>query len=333
MSLDLEPKANLLFDNAVHIIETAKQKISNNIYQESTKVYFLLGKLIIEDEQNGLDRADYGKSIISNLSKRLNIKYKKGYSATVLRDSRQFYLQFQKYQSLTGEFKFELTFTHYVTLMRLPDTEMTFYEALAKREKYSVRELDRAIKSNYIQRVLGNKEDPKSLQISKLTKDSSPSEIIKDPYLAEFLGFDIIDDNTENQLESALIENLEKFLMELGRGFAFVKRQYALNISGSVFRADLVFYNIPLKRYVIIELKTTEAKHKDIGQLQMYVNYFDREIKDEHDNDTIGILLCKEKNSSLIDYTLPLDNQTLFTSKLSLYLPSKAELERFLGVR
>jgi predicted nuclease of restriction endonuclease-like (RecB) superfamily len=331
MSLDLEPTTNLLFDNAVQIIDSARQKISNNIYQESTKAYFLLGKLIVDDEQGGFDRADYGKSVITNLSKKLNLKYGRGFSATALRDSRQFFLQFQKYQSLTGEFKFELSFTHYVALMRLSEPEMAFYEALAKREKYSVRELDRAIKSNYIKRILSNKEDPKTLQVAKLTKDSSPSEIIKDPYLAEFLGFDVIDDRTENHLESALIENLEKFLMELGRGFAFVKRQYALNISGSVFRADLVFYNIPLKRYVIIELKTTAAKHKDIGQLQMYVNYFDREIKDEHDNDTIGILLCKEKNNSLIDYTLPLDNQTIFTSKLSLYLPSKAELEGFLG--
>jgi predicted nuclease of restriction endonuclease-like (RecB) superfamily len=331
MSSNLHITTNTLFDNAVQIIDTARQKISSNIYQESTKAYFLLGKLIVEEEQGGSDRADYGKSVIANLSKELTIKYGKGYSASTLKDCRQFFKFYQKRQTLSGEFNFEMNFSIYVRLTKLAPTEMAFYEALAKREKYNVRELDRAIKSNYIKRILGNKEDPKSLQITKLTKDSSPSEIIKDPYLAEFLGFDIIDDNTENHLESALIANLEKFLMELGRGFAFVKRQYALNISGSVFRADLVFYNIPLKRYVIIELKTTEAKHKDIGQLQMYVNYFDREIKDEHDNDTIGILLCKEKNTNLIDYTLPLDNQTIFTSKLSLYLPSKAELEGFLG--
>ena len=144
--------------------------------------------------------------------------------------------------------------------------------------------------------------------------------------IAEFLGFEAYKEGDESKIEKALINNLEKFLLELGRGFAFVGRQYKLNIDGSVFRTDLVFYNIILRRYVILELKARKAQHKDIGQLQMYVNYFDREVCQEHDNPTIGILLCKDKNKSVIDYTLPLENQTIFTSELMLYLPTKDEL-------
>ena len=197
---------------------------------------------------------------------------------------------------------------------------MKFYEHYAVENKLSVRELQKAVQSNVILRVSST---PKKL----ITKDTKPKEIIKDPYILDFLGLDEIYDNKESVLENKLIEHLEKFLLELGRGFAFVGRQYRLTLAEDSFYADLVFYNIPLKSYVVIELKTKKLKHQDLGQLQMYVNYFDQEIKDENDNKTIGILLCNDKNEKVVQYTLPKDNEQIFASKYKLYLPSKEELQ------
>ena len=165
--------------------------------------------------------------------------------------------------------------------------------------------------------------EPKELT----TTTRKPKEIIKDPYILDFLGLDEVKSGQEKILENRLIEHLEKFLLELGRGFAFVGRQYRLTLSEDSFYADLVFYNIPLKCYVIIELKARKLKHQDLGQLQMYVNYFDREIRDENDNRTIGILLCSDKNESVVEYSLPKNNEQIFASKYKLYLPSKRELE------
>ena len=328
---------NSLVNNAVQIIDKARQNISSVVFNETTKAYFLLGKLIIEEEQNGSGRAEYGKAILSNLSKALNIKYGKGFSVSTLRDCRQFYVAYQKQQTLSGELNFKLNFSQYVILMRQSELERVFYEQLAITERYNVRELGRAIDSNMMYRIMKDKEN-RTLETSNSVTNAgntkneivSVRDIIKDPFVAEFLGFNSFVEGEESKLEQALIDNLEKFLLELGRGFAFVGRQYALNISGDVFKADLVFYNIQLRRYVIFELKSKKAEHKDIGQLQMYVNYFDREICNKLDNPTIGILLCKEKNQTVIDYTLPIDNQTIFSSELKLYLPSKEELEKFL---
>jgi predicted nuclease of restriction endonuclease-like (RecB) superfamily len=237
-------------------------------------------------------------------------------------------LAYQKSRSLTDQLGFPLNFTHYTILMRLTENERTFYENLAITEQYGVRELKRAISSNTAYRVLKQNIKPNELGITKY--EEKPEDILKNPYVAEFLGLDQLIEGEETDIEKALVNNLEKFLLELGRGFSFVGRQYKLHISGDIFKTDLVFYNIRLKRYVIFELKARKAQHKDIGQLQMYVNYFDREICDETDNSTIGVLLCKEENKNVIDYTLPKDNQTIFTSELKLYLPTKEELMKVL---
>ena len=228
-------------------------------------------------------------------------------------------LDFIKSQSMTGESKFKLSFTHYTYLMRLDDEEMSFYEKYAIEQNLTVRQLQKEIQNNTILRINDNK-DLISLSQTK------PKDIIKDPYILDFLGLDEIKNGDEKVLENRLIEHLEKFLLELGRGFAFVGRQYRLTLSEDSYFADLVFYNIPLKCYVIIELKTRKLKHQDLGQLQMYVNYFDREIKDNNDNKTIGILLCNDKNEKVVEYTLPQNNEQIFASKYKLYLPSKEEL-------
>jgi len=314
-----------LYSQAVSIIDNGRESIVSSIYKETTKSYYLLGKLIIEDEQQGKKKAEYGKNIIQNLSKNLTLKYEKGFSKSTLWDCQKFYT---KLQSLTGELicnnngelNFQLSFTHYTYLIRLDDKEMQFYEKYAIEQRLSVRGLQKAVQSNTILRA--NQEN-KSLTMTTI----KPKEVIKDPYILDFLGLDEIKNGQEKILENRLVEHLEKFLLELGRGFAFVGRQYRLTLSEDSFYADLVFYNIPLKCYVIIELKARKLKHQDLGQLQMYVNYFDREIKDENDNKTIGILLCNDKNESVVEYSLPKENEQIFASKYKLYLPSKRELE------
>ncbi len=203
--------------------------------------------------------------------------------------------------------------------MRLENEEIKFYEKYAIKNNLSVRELQKAVQSNTILRI-------KQEQIYN-TSEQKAKDIIKDPYILDFLGLDEIKNVKENVLENKIIQHLEKFLLELGRGFAFVGRQYRLTLSEDNFYVDLVFYNIPLKSYVIFELKTTKLKHQDLGQLQMYVNYFDREIKDNNDNSTIGVLLCSDKNDSLVKYTLPKNNTQIFASKYKFYLPSKKELQ------
>ncbi|MEA2017754.1 MAG: PDDEXK nuclease domain-containing protein [Campylobacterota bacterium] len=309
--------SDLLLDKAISIIDNGRKKVIEAIYNESTKSYFKLGELIIMQEQQGDNKAEYGKKTIENLSKKLTIKYGKGFSVSTLWDCRKFFL---KLQSLTGEFNFKLSFTHYTYLIRLKDDEMKFYEQYAIEQNLTVRQLQKEVQNNTILRV---SQTQKSLSI----KPSKPKDIIKDPYILDFLGLDEITQGKEKLLESKLIEHLEKFLLELGRGFAFVKRQYKLILSEDIFYADLIFYNIPLKCYVVIELKTRKLKHQDLGQLQMYVNYFDREIKDTNDNKTIGILLCSEKNDNVIKFTLPEDNEHIFASRYKLYLPSLEELK------
>jgi len=322
---------NNIYAQAIEIIDSGRKNIVNSIYSESTKSYYLIGKLIIEEEQNGQNKAEYGAKIIENLSKNLTLKYGKGFSKSTLKDCRKFYQKIQslagesrikKSQPLTDQLKFKLSFTHYTYLIRLEHKEMKFYEKYAIEQNLSVRELEKAVQSNVILRLesdTSKDQNPYHLQ---------PKDIIKDPYILDFLGLDEIKNGEENLLENSLILHLEKFLLELGRGFAFVGRQYRLTLSEESYYADLVFYNIPLKCYVVLELKTRKLKHSDLGQLQMYVNYFDRDIKEETDNPTIGILLCNDKNQKVVEYTLPKENQTIFASKYKLYLPTKEELEK-----
>ena len=308
---------DILLDKAIFIIDNGRRKVIEAIYKESTKSYYKLGELIVNEEQEGDSRAKYGKGTLENLSKNLTHKYGRGFSLSTLKDCRQFYT---KSQSLTGELKFKLSFSHYTYLIRLEEKEMKFYEQYAIEQNLTVRELQKAVQNNTILRMDAKK---KSLSVATI----KPKDVVKDPYILDFLGLDEINQGEEKFLESKLIEHLEKFLLELGRGFAFVKRQYRLTLSEDNFYADLVFYNIPLKCYVVIELKTRKLKHQDLGQLQMYVNYFDQEIKNIDDNKTIGILLCNDKNDAVVKYTLPEDNEHIFASKYKLYLPSLEELK------
>ena len=307
--------SEVLYHEAVAIIDSGRNKISDALYHETTKSYYLLGKLIVEKEQRGDTKAEYGKEVIKNLSKRLTARYGKGFSNSTLWDCKKFYL---KLRSLTGELNFRLSFTHYTYLIRLDDEEFRYYEKYAIENRLSVRGLQKAVQESVM--IRGSSE-PRQLP-AKL----QPKDVVKDPYILDFLGLDEVRNGEEKVLENSLVNHMEKFLLELGRGFAFVGRQYRLTLAEDSFYADLVFYNIPLKCYVIIELKSRKLKHQDIGQLQMYVNYFDREIRDENDNNTIGILLCSDKNEKVVKYTLPEENNQIFASKYKLYLPSLEEL-------
>jgi predicted nuclease of restriction endonuclease-like (RecB) superfamily len=326
-----ESVQNNIYTRATEIIEKSRSNIINQIYKESTITYFKLGELIVEGEQKGEDTPEYGKGTIKNLSHRLTIKYGKGYSVTTLKDARQFYNTYKNRQAVSGDLKFSLGFTHYIILTRVHDNERDFYEQLAIKEAMSSRVLQKSISSNTALRLLKNKEDINNIVFNPFP--DSPKEILKDPIVAGFLGIDQVKEGEESKIEEAIINNLEAFLLELGRGFAYVGRQYGVIVSGKQYRADLVFYNIYLKRYVIFELKAREAQHKDIGQLQMYVNYFDRDICIETDNETIGVLLCKEKDQDMINYTLPLDNKNIYASELMLYLPTRDELMKLIETK
>jgi predicted nuclease of restriction endonuclease-like (RecB) superfamily len=318
-----------LFEQATRIISESRVRVINQIYKESAITYFELGKAIVETEQQGSSTTEYGSKILNNLSRKLSAKFGRGYSVTSLKDARRFYNTYKIGQTVSAPFNFELSFSHYLELCKLNINERVFYEQIAIREKYDVRDLKRAIETNLALRALQHPEDLKALSQKQIP--TKPSEVIRDPYVADYLGIKEIKSGDESKVEQAIIDNLESFLMDLGRGFAFVGRQYKINLSGSVYKSDLVFYNIILKRYVIFELKARTAQHKDIGQLQMYVNYFDRDICLDTDNNTIGVLLCTKQNKTVIDYTLPLDNKSIFTSELMMYLPTKEELTKLIN--
>ncbi len=318
---------NKLFDDINYVVDKAKNKVYSNIILESTKSFFLIGKIIVESEQSGQNRAGYGKSTLKILSLKLNSRYGKGYSVTNLQDYRKFYITWSKQRTLSvnSDNAFDLSFSHYLELNKLNDRQREFYEKISIDQGLTVRNLKRMIEVQTYER-LGKSNISNSVKIINNNFD----EIYKDPYILEFLNLPELVSGEESKLESAIINNLQKFLMELGKGFSFVGRQYRLTLEGDSYFADLVFYNIPLKCYVVLELKTTKATHSNIGQLQMYVNYFDRCIKDENDNKTIGILLCSSKNDKLVEFSLPKDNSQIYASKYELFLPNKKQLENII---
>jgi len=311
--------------------------------------YFEIGKMIVEEEQDGKEKAEYGKQILSELSERLVSEFGKGFSETNLKQMRYFYLTYSIRQTVSDEFEnneiletspktsdsiqqtmlaqFKLTWSHYLKLMRITDVnERNFYEIEAIKNNWSLRELQRQFDSALYTRLAlsKNKEEVLFLgqkgQIIEKSKD-----LIKDPYVLEFLGLPEQNFYSESELEQKLIDKLEHFLLELGNGFTFVARQKRITFEERHFKIDLVFYNRILKCFVLIDLKIGELKHQDIGQMQMYVNYFDREVKLEDENKTIGIILCQDKSESVVRYTLPENNEQIFASKYLTVLPSEKD--------
>jgi predicted nuclease of restriction endonuclease-like (RecB) superfamily len=284
--------SNQLANRISELLITARTKVLQTVNNTMVLTYFEIGRMIVEEEQNGKQRADYGKHIIKSLSERLTKEFGKGFSQRNLEQIRQFYSVYSKTQTLSAEFN--LSWSHYMKLMRIDDeNERKFYEIESYKNNWSLRELNRQYDSALFTRLTLSKDKSEVLQLSiKGQTIEKPQDAIKDPYILEFIGLPENSIYSESDLEQKLIDKLEHFLLELGNGFTFVARQNRISFDDKHFRVDLVFYNRILKCFVLIDLKIGELKHQDIGQMQMYVNYYDRQVKLEDENKTIGIILC-----------------------------------------
>ena len=289
------------------------------------EAYWNIGKSIVE-QQDGYEKAEYGSRLIAELSKQMIVDFGKGFTLTNLKYMRQFYLTFPNSHALRDE----LSWTHYRLLMRVENKNAReFYIEEAIKSNWSTRQLERQINSFFYERLLSSQNKEKvSEEIQKMEPVKIPEDIIRDPYVLEFLGLSPNDDFYDSDLEEALITHLQKFLLELGRGFSFVARQKRITFDGRHFRIDLVFYNYILKCFVLIDLKIGDLTHQDLGQMQMYVHYYERELMNKGDNPPIGIVLCADKSESIVKYTLPENETQIFASKYKLYLPSEEELSR-----
>ena len=312
------------------LLYKAKQNIISNVNYTMTKTYFLIGKRIVEEEQNGNKRAEYGKKLMKTLSEKLTKEFGKGFSQRNLEQMRTFYLRYSISQTVSAEFK--LSWSHYLVLMRIENINArNFYEIEAFENNWSLRELKRQVNSSLYERLVLSKDKEKVKELAvKGQIIEKAQDVIKDPYILEFLGLDEKSDYSENKLETEIINKLEMFLLELGKGFTFVGRQVRFTFDERHFRVDLVFYNRLLKCFVLIDLKIGEVTHQDLGQMQMYVNYYDRYVKLPDENDTIGIIICKNKNDTLVKLTLPKDNNQIFASRYTTILPSLDEFKKII---
>lgn len=318
--------SNQLANRISELLISARTKVLQTVNHTMVLTYFEIGRMIVEEEQNGKQRADYGKHIIKSLSERLTKEFGKGFSQRNLEQIRQFYSVYSKTQTLSAEFN--LSWSHYMKLMRIDDeNERKFYEIESYKNNWSLRELNRQYDSAHFTRLTLSKDKSEILQLSiKGQTIEKPQDAIKDPYILEFIGLPENSNYSESDLEQKLIDKLEHFLLELGNGFTFVARQNRISFDDKHFRVDLVFYNRILKCFVLIDLKIGELKHQDIGQMQMNVNYYDRQIKLEDENKTIGIILCQNKSEAVVEFTLPENNTQIFASKYLTVLPSKETL-------
>ncbi|MBA4300520.1 MAG: hypothetical protein C0433_10525 [Cyclobacterium sp.] len=298
------------------------------------QTYWQIGRHIVEFEQNGKDKAEYGSELLDRLSRDLSMEFGKGFSRSNLFQIRQFYLKFPKIQTLSGQ----LNWSHYVEIIKSDhDLEIGFYIKQCEKENWSVRELKRQMKSMLFHRIAVSKDKQTILSLSeKGAEIQLPSDIIKDPFVFEFLGIPNSMSYSEGELESKLIQNLQNFLLELGKGFAFIGRQYRISLAGRHFFVDLVFYHRILKCFVLIDLKRGEIDHQDVGQMNLYLNYFRKEENTEGDNPPIGIVLGAYRDQILVEYATENISNQLFVSKYQLFLPDKkqlaAELEKLLDL-
>ena len=344
---NIEKSNSKFYNKVVELLKEARKSVVKTVNKTMVLTYFEIGKIIVEEEQKGKSRAEYGKQILKGLSKKLTSEFGKGFSMRNLEQMRKFYLVYGKHtenkidtktQTLSAELAnnkmpdFKLSWSHYLFLMGLDDIkERTFYEIEAYNNNWSLRELRRQFDTALYQRLVLSR-DKKG--IKKLSEKGQilekPEDTVKDPYILEFLGLPEDKKYSETELEQKLIDKLENFLLELGKGFAFIGRQVRFTFEEEHFRVDLVFYNRILQSFVLIDLKIGKLTHQDLGQMQMYVNYYDRFVKMEHENKTIGIVLCRKKNDAIVEITLPENNEQIFASKYLTALPSKEELKKLI---
>ena len=317
-----EREIDNLYNNIKILIEESRNRVYKTVNTEMINLYWNIGKMIIE-KQGGNNRAKYGDLLIEGISKKLTEKYGKGFSIQNLRRMRQFYITYPIRSTLSSE----LSISHYFELIKIKEkAKRDFYMHECINSNWDVRELQRQRTTLLYERIVNSKDKSKLLELStKGHKIYESKDIIKDPFVLEFLDIKENTNYLESDLEKNILEHLKEFLLELGKGFTFVGNQVRITIDTEHFYPDLVFYNRTLKCFVIIDLKIGKVTHKDIGQMQMYVNYYDRDIKSKEENKTIGILLSTDKNETIVKYTLPEDNKTIFSSEFRLTIPSEKE--------
>lgn len=338
---------NELYSRIAELITNARKTVLRNVNQTMIHSYYEIGRMIVEEEQNGVARAEYGKRVLLGLSNQLSQNFGKGFSVSNLEQMRMFYLVYSKSQTLSvilqnteclkdGKLEyqpeFQLSWSHYQKLMRIEDSdERHFYEIESINNSWSLRELQRQFDSALYHRLALSRDQNKILELSiKGQIIEKPEDSIKDPYILEFLGLPESAEYSESELEQRLIDRLEHFLLELGKGFTFVGRQVRFTFNEKHFRVDIVFYNRILKSFVLIDLKIGEISHQDLGQMQMYVHYYDRFVKLPDENLTIGIVLCRDKDDTLVEITLPENNNQIFASLYKTVLPSKEDLKQLI---
>ena len=309
------------------VLVSARTNVARQVNSELLTAYWNIGRIICEYEQSDPERADYGKRTIKELSRALTQEFGKGFSRSNLQNMRQLYLAYPKCQTLSGN----LSWSHYCELLSISDPgKRSFYEKEAVNANWSVRELKRQIESSLFERLLLSRGDANKEQVLSLAlkgnEISQPSDIIRDPYVFEFLGLPEDKLIMESDLERALVQQIEKFLLELGRGFMFVGTQQRVTVNNTHYYVDMVFYNKILRAYVVIELKTTKLTPEAAGQINMYLNYYAAEVNDADDNPPIGIILCTDKDSVTAEYALGGLSNNIFASRYVLYMPNKEQL-------
>lgn len=317
-----ENEINNLYNNIKELVEQSRNKVYKTVNTEMINLHWNIGKIIVE-KQEGHVRAKYGDLLIEGISKKLTEYFGKGFSKRNLERMRKFYM----YYPIATSIMTQLSWTHYLELIKIKEkNKRDFYMNECIESGWTVEELQRERNSLLYERLALSADKEKILELSiKGNKLQQPKDIIKDPFVLEFLDIKENTDYLETDLEKNILEHLKEFLLELGKGFAFIGNQVRITIDTEHFYPDLVFYNRILKCFVIIDLKIGKVTHQDIGQMQMYVNYYDREIKQDNENKTIGILLSTNKNETVVKYTLPEDNKTIFSSEYKLTIPSEKE--------
>jgi len=345
-----------LFENIKALLNEARSAVARNINTAMVTTYFEIGGMIVEHEQEGEKRAGYAKETLKSLSQKLTAEFDRGFSVDNLELMRRFYMVYSKSETVSRKSEriklpaesarstpgqksgtlsrispmiFQLSWSHYVFLIRLSEDERKFYEIEAMKQNWSLRELERQFNSSLYERLALGRNKRRVRELSRKGHIlTTPQDAVKEPYVLEFLGLKEESSYSETDLETAIINKIEHFLLELGKGFLFVGRQKRFTFDEEHFFVDLVFYNRLLRCFVLIDLKIGKLKHQDIGQMQMYVNYYDRMIKSTNENSTIGIILCKEAKKAVVEFTLPKDNEQIFAREYQLYLPGKEELKK-----
>lgn len=315
------------YNDIKSILAEGRKKSYSLINSAMVETYWLIGKRIVEEEQQGADRAAYGEKLLENLSKELSSDFGKGFSYANLRNMRQFYLTYPS-DKIRYTLCSKLSWSHNRLIMRITDPKArTFYLQESLSQNWSVRQLERNINTMYYQRILSSGENQfAATSIQVVNEDTNVIDYIKDPYIFEFLNLSQPTEASETTIEKALIENLQQFILELGKGFSFVARQQRISSETEHFYIDLVFYNYFLKCFVLLDLKTGKLTHQDIGQMDMYRRMYDDLKKPEGDNPTIGIILCTDVSETVVKYSIMNDNKNLFATKFMPFLPTKDEL-------